>query len=284
MGKADLHLHTNKSDGLLSPEQLVRQARKCELKAIAITDHDTIEGLQEGLDAGKRYKMEVVPGIEFNTNIDRGELHILGYFFDYTDMKLLKLIDKIKNARFNRVISMVQKLRKLGLNISFEDVLSKAKKDASLGRPHIARVLVESEYVSNIQEAFNKYIGSNCTAYVERYKLEPEEAIEIIIKSGGVPVLAHPGILNNTKHMYRCIESGIQGIEVYHSKHTAEQTIKFESIAREYKLIPTGGSDCHGDPDCNGELLLGQVTVSYSSVEKLKARSIKNRQGGFLNV
>jgi len=284
MDKADLHLHTNKSDGLLTPGQLLFQASKRKLAAVAITDHDTIEGVPEGIYAGTKFKIEVVPGIEFNTNVDMGELHILGYFIDCNNESLLKLTETIKNARFNRAKSIVQKLKRMGLSISFEDVLSQVKGDASLGRPHIARTLVKIGYVSSIQEAFKKYIGSNCPAYVERFKLEPEKAIETIKESGGVPVLAHPGILSNKKYIFKCIKAGIQGIEVYHSKHTTGKTIEFENIARMYKLIPTGGSDCHGDPDCKGELLLGQVTVPYSSVEKLKAKALKNRQGGFHNV
>lgn len=278
MGRADLHLHTNQSDGVFSPDELVTRASRLNLAAVAITDHDTVEGIPRGLEAAGKYGVEVIPGIELSTNLDNGDLHILGYFIDYKDEALLGLISKVKKSRFDRIVKMVRKLQELGVNISLQKVLSKAKEKSSLGRPHIARVLVESGHVSSIKEAFDKYLGSHCPAYVERYKLEPEEVVNIIKQSGGVPVLAHPGMLSSFEYIERCISAGIQGIEVFHSKHSPEQTREFEIIAKRYSLIPTGGSDCHGEY-CGKGLLLGQVTVPYQIVEDLKSTANTNKQG-----
>ncbi len=284
MKKADLHLHTNKSDGLLTPEELVFRASKQGLSAIAITDHDTVEGIPAGIEAGRKYGVNVIPGIEFNTNVDNGELHILGYYFDYSSKPVLDLLHRIKNARLDRIKSMVEKLREAGLDISFSQILSIAENDASLGRPHIARILVEKGYVSDFRQAFDRYIGVHCPAYVERYKLEPEKAVHVIKSGGGVPVLAHPGNLSDKGYLYRCIKAGIQGIEVYHSNHTYQQTAELLTLANKLHLIPTGGSDCHGDPDCYGELLLGQITVPYEVVIRLRETAFKNRGESFFNV
>ncbi|MBA1333929.1 MAG: putative metal-dependent phosphoesterases (PHP family) [Firmicutes bacterium] len=278
MNSADLHLHTNKSDGLLTPTELVRLASENNLKAIAITDHDSIDGIQEALDAGSNFDLEVIPGIEFNTDADNGELHMLGYFIDHHNEELVEFIKRLKTARFERIKSMVEKLRGLGIEVSLESILSKTEDKAALGRPHIARALVDMGYVESIKDAFNKYIGSGCPAYVARYKLKPSEAIEIIKIAGGVPVLAHPGLLSSLLYIDMCIDEGIQGIEVYHSKHTKLETEKFIRIAEEFSLIPTGGSDCHGECTASGQYLIGTVTVSYDIVESLKSLSCINRK------
>jgi hypothetical protein len=279
---ADLHLHTSKSDGIFSPEELIAQAAHKQLAAIAITDHDTIDGIEEGLAAGKINSIEVVPGIEFNTDADNGELHILGYFIDHRNEKLVKFIKGLKSARYDRVKRMVEKLVDLGIRITFKEVLSMAEEKATLGRPHIARVLAKRGYVSTVKEAFDRYIGSGCPAYVERYKLKPVEAIGIIKESGGVPVLAHPGTLSRSEYIYECIEKGIQGIEVYHSKHTEHRTKELDRIAAEFSLIPTGGSDCHGECGDDGNILMGTVSVPYSTVELLRNRAVQNRKESIL--
>ena len=276
MLKADLHLHSNKSDGILSPEEVVLQAAKLGLAAISLTDHDTVEGIPEALDAGAKYGVQVVPGIELNTSADNGELHILGYYILHTDTKLLDTLKGIKEARVRRIRSIVQKLNGLGFEITFDQVLKKAGKADSMGRPHIARLLLEKGYVSTVKEAFEKYIGYGGPAYVERHKLLPREVIALIKDCGGVPVLAHPGILSSSNYIDLCIREGIQGIEACHSRHTEEQAAAFREIARRHDLIVTGGSDCHGEFKFDGKMLMGRYTVDARAVERLKEAAAGN--------
>ena len=276
MLKADLHLHSNKSDGILSPEEVVLQAARLGLAAISLTDHDTVEGISEALDAGTKYGVQVVPGIELNTSADNGELHILGYYIRHTDKKLLNNLKGIKEARVRRIQAIVQKLNSLGFEITFEQVLKKAGKADSMGRPHIARLLLEKGYVSTIREAFEKYIGHGGPAYVERHKLMPGDVIALIKDCGGVPVLAHPGILSSSLYIDLCIREGIQGIEVYHSRHTEEQAAVFREIARRHDLIVTGGSDCHGEFKFDGKMLMGRYTVDAGAVDRLKEAAAGN--------
>jgi predicted metal-dependent phosphoesterase TrpH len=276
MLKADLHLHSNKSDGILSPEEVVLQAAKLGLAAISLTDHDTVEGISEALDAGTRYGVRVVPGIELNTSADNGELHILGYYICHTDTKLLDTLKGIKEARVQRVRTIIKKLNDLGFEITFDQVLKKAGKADSMGRPHIARLLLEKGYVSTVKEAFEKYIGYGGSAYVERHKLLPREVIALIKDCGGVPVLAHPGILSSSLYIDLCIREGVQGIEVYHSRHTEEQAAVFRKIARRHDLIVTGGSDCHGEFKFDGKMLMGRYTVDAGAVDRLKEAAAGN--------
>lgn len=276
MLKADLHLHSNKSDGILSPEEVVLQAAKLGLAAISLTDHDTVEGISEALDAGTKYGVQVVPGIELNTSADNGELHILGYYICHTDTKLLNTLKGIKEARVQRIRTIVQRLNNLGFEITFDQVLKKAGKADSMGRPHVARLLFEKGYVSAVREAFEKYIGYGGPAYVERHKLLPKEVIALIKECGGVPVLAHPGILSSSAYIDLCIRAGIQGIEVYHSKHTEEQAAAYREIARRHGLLVTGGSDCHGEFKFDGKMLMGRYTVDARAVERLKEAAAGN--------
>jgi predicted metal-dependent phosphoesterase TrpH len=281
MLKADLHLHTNKSDGILSPAELTATALRYNLAAISITDHDTVEGIDEGIDAGKANSVTVVPGIEFNTQIDQEELHILGYYIDHHNDDLVKLIMKLKAARWQRIEKMVDKLHALGVKITIDRVMSEIRDDAAVGRPHVARAMIKAGYVADIKEAFDKYIGIDRPAFVERYKLLPSEAIVLIKSAGGVPVLAHPGLMQNTGYVFKCIEDGIQGIEVYHSRHSDYDVIKYMDIAKQFGLIPTGGSDCHGDKDADGQMLIGSVTVPYETVERLFECAEMNKMGAY---
>jgi hypothetical protein len=281
MQKADLHLHSNRSDGLLSPTKIVEQAAKQNLSAIALTDHDTVEGIDEAVNAGKRLGVLVVPGIEINTSADNGELHILGYFIDRRNKRFTQFLERLMMARQDRVRKIIARLRRMGYEIEFEQVLSKAEEASSIGRPHIARVMQEMSYVSSLGEAFEKHIGYGCPAYVERYRLLPAEAIELIKGGGGVPVLAHPGMLSSQIYIETCIEYGIQGLEVYHSSHRDFQTEQFRDIADRRGLIATGGSDSHGECGYDGVRLLGSVTVTYETVELLERVSRDNRKTNY---
>lgn len=273
-GSADLHTHTNASDGLFKPKELIRQAKLAGLDLIAVTDHDTVKGIAEAIKYGKIYGVEVIAGIELNSYYENNEIHVLGYFIDINDKKLNKKLSYIKEARLKRARLMIDNLVKLEkLDISFDEVLDKVEGHI-VTRPHIGRVLVEKGIVNDMDQAFKTYLGSKCPAYVERYKIEPKEAIELITNAGGVAVLAHPALIKDQELVTNyLLDLDFKGIEVYHSKHMQEDVIKYAKIADGRNLITTGGSDCHGRL-LNGQLLLGQVTVSMNQVNLLKRASI----------
>ncbi|MFZ5353750.1 MAG: PHP domain-containing protein [Bacillota bacterium] len=280
MLKADLHIHTNASDGLLTSEEVVQWAIKKRMKAIAITDHDTVNGIDKAIKAASQdiacnsksnQQLEVIPGIELSTEYQGEEIHILGYFIDYKSTYLLELLYKIHDSRHNRAERMIDKLNSLGIEITLEQVKSIAEKGI-IGRPHIARAMIDKGYIGNIKEAFDKYIGKGEPAYVERYKLTCQEAVEIIKHVGGVPVLAHPGLISRNIKLNEIMDMGIKGLEVYHSKHTDETVNKMLQIAHARKFVITGGSDCHG-VFMNNEPILGSVWVDYKNVQELKELS-----------
>jgi len=269
MEYADLHIHTNASDGLLSPEEVVKWAIIKKLRAIAITDHDTITGIEPAINSNDRSdKLEIIPGVELNTEFDGKEVHILGYFIDYKNSWFLDILDKIQNSRYHRARKMIEKLQHLGIKISFERV-EEISKGSSIGRPHIARAMVESGYVSDIPDAFDKYIGEGCPAYVERYKLTTKEAIEIINKIKGIPVLAHPGLITDKNIINHILDLGIMGIEVYHPKHDSDMISYLFLLSKKRGLFITGGTDCHGYMQ-NGQPIMGNVSINYNKVLELK--------------
>jgi 3',5'-nucleoside bisphosphate phosphatase len=268
MQKADLHIHTTASDGLLSPEEVVRWASVKRLTAIGITDHDTVNGIIPAMEASSKYGIEVIPGIELSTLYEEEEIHILGYCIDYKAEWFLEALKKIQNSRYERASKIVSKLNDMGINITLEQVKNIADNGA-IGRPHIARAMIVKGYISNIKDAFKGYIGKGCPAYVERYKLSCWEAIEMIDGLGGVSVLAHPGLIKNKIHMGKIIDLGISGIEVYHTKHDDETIRDSLAIAGARKLLITGGSDCHGIT-LNNEPIIGNCSVDYKYVQQLK--------------
>ncbi len=273
MQKADLHVHTNASDGLLSPKEVVRWAQLKRIKAVAITDHDTVMGIEAAIKAAYNTNVEIVPGIEFSAELNDEEVHILGYYMDYKAQSLTSILEEIHNSRHDRAARMIEKLNSAGLNISLKQVEGIAE-DGIIGRPHIARALIENGYIQNIKEAFDNYIGKGEFAYVDRYKISCQDAIKLIKDLGGVSVLAHPGLLKNSSILTSIFDMGINGIEVYHSKHNEETVAKMLCIAHARKLIVTGGSDCHG-MFINNEPILGNVSVDYKSVIDLKSLSQK---------
>lgn len=278
MEKADLHVHTTASDGILSPSEVVDWAIRKGLRAIAITDHDTVLGIEEAINRANHYEnFMVVPGIELSSDYIGEEVHILGYFIDAKNKELNVETHKLKKSRIERGQKIVEKLIKIGLNISIEDIKSITDK-GFIGRPHIARILVEKGYANDIQDAFNKYIGRDKSAYVKRYKLTVHESIDLIHGAGGVAVLAHPGLISNQYIINEIRNLDIDGIEIVHSKHQNYITNKFEKIAKELSLICTGGSDCHGAITDN-TLLLGDYYIDYKVVEYLKNRAKEKYQG-----
>lgn len=264
----DLHIHTTASDGTYSPTEVVRRAKKLGFKAIAITDHDTVEGIREAQEEGKRIGLEVLAGIELNTDYQNTEVHILGYLFDLENRDFLGTLERLKEARDMRVRQIVEKLKNTGLDITIERVLELAGA-GTVGRPHVARALLEKGYVQTIKQAFDQYIGSTGPGYVSRYKLSPADGIKMIRDAGGIPVLAHPGIVDRDELIEEFIQAGLMGIEAFHSDHSTTKSNHYSKIAQKNGLIITGGSDCHG-PIFKGKSLLGRIRIPYLNVVCLK--------------
>lgn len=265
----DLHLHTTYSDGSYTPQKLVKKAKDLGYSAIAITDHDTIAGIKKSLTAGQKFQLEVIPGVEFNTLIDDKEVHILGYFIDYQNRELINLLQKINKERRERIKKMINLLKDIyDLNITLDEI-KEISANNILGRGHIARLLTKKGYVKNWEKVFDKYIGKGQPAYVKRTKITPFKAIDIIKKSNGIPVIAHPGLINDNNTVQQIINYGIEGIEVYYLEHTEEEIKYYRELAKENSLLITGGSDCHGPKNKDG-LRLGKIRLDYSHLEKLK--------------
>ena len=273
--KADLHLHTSASDGRLEPEEIVLLAAKVGLDVIGITDHDTIDGVAPALAAAEALSSPaVIPGVEINTDVPHGEVHILGYFIDYTDQKLAAILRRLCASRQERAQQMIAKLIKLDMNIEWQRVRELAK-GSSVCRPHIAQALFEKGYVVSEREAFDKYIGHGGPAYVERYKLLPVEAVKLIVDAQGLPVLAHPAdIADLNKLVPKLKAAGLIGIEVYYRDYSSEIIQKLLKVAKQHALITTGGTDYHAFGD-GSEVMIGGALTPPESLEQLFALADK---------
>jgi len=243
----DLHLHTTASDGRLSPTELVHLLASQGLKQVAISDHDTTEGLAEAFAAAEEFPdMRIIPAIELSTDIPGDEVHMLGYFLRHEDEELQKILREFRMGRLERGRIMVEKLATLGINIEWARVQEIAG-EGSVGRPHIALAMVEKGYCKEPKDAFPEYLGRNGSAYVERSKMTPPEAVEMLIRFGAVPVLAHPAYLNDMETtIAELAEAGIVGLEVHYAQFSPETVQQLAGLADRYGLIPCGGSDYHG--------------------------------------
>ena len=267
--KADLHLHTTASDGSLTPSELITLAVELNLEVIAITDHDSVEGVPAAAEVSRNYpQLTLIPGVEISTDIPNNEIHVLGYFMDCSDRKLNDELSRLRISRQTRAEKMAQKLKTLGLPIDYERVLELAG-DGSVGRPHIAKVMLENGYISEFREAFDNYIGRNGPAYVEREKMLPEEAVALVANAGGLPVLAHPADIDGIEELLPLyIENGLIGLETYYHWYNQQTIKRLANLADKYNLITTGGSDYHNDNgDAGGPL--GSVDIPRKSIEKL---------------
>jgi len=263
----DLHLHTNASDGLFTPEEAVKYALKMNLLAIAVTDHDTVDGFVAAKMYAEGSDLEVYPGVELSCMYRGYDVHVLGYLIDYTNPEFVKKIETFRKERYKRGEAMVGKLNDLGINLSMETVKSIAGNSA-VGRPHLADALVREEFVQTYDEAFARYLGYHAPAYVPKPVLTPEHGIDLIHLVRGVAVLAHPGTLNHDEFVPDLVETGLDGIEAYHSLHDRSSVQKYKNMARKYGLIYTGGTDCHGPR--KGKALMGSQKVPYSCLIDLK--------------
>ena len=267
----DLHVHTNYSDGLLSPEQVVELATNKKVDGIAITDHDTTEGIYKAKNYSRMIEgPEIIPGIEFSSVHNDEEVHILGYFIDYNNPDMINITTRLRHSRVNRGIKMIENINRLSINITLEDVKQFCG-DGYIGRPHIARAMTNKGYVSSIKEAFEKYLNRGRPGYIEGYKIPVVDVIGLIKKSGGVSVLAHPGLLKDKNIIDYCINKGIDGLECIHSKHDENHISYLLQKSRENDLIITGGSDCHGEL-FHGETLLGNYYIGLESILEMKRR------------
>jgi len=269
--RVDLHTHTTASDGLLPPATLVEEAARLGVGILAITDHDTTDGLEEALEAGYALGVEVIPGVEINTDVQGAEIHVLGYYIDYTSDWFQDALRHLRESRLDRAARMVARLATLGIQLDLQRVLALAH-GGSIGRPHIARAMVEAGYISSPEEAFRLYIGRGGPAYVERERFPPEDAVRLILRAGGVPVLAHPGLSNRDGLLPDLIAAGLMGIEVYYPEHSPAQVQHYLNLARKFGLLTTGGTDYHGG-DIAPRVHIGSVEVPLEVVEVLKQRA-----------
>ncbi|MHA0857295.1 PHP domain-containing protein [Paenibacillus sp. CMAA1364] len=282
-GKCDLHTHTQASDGMQSSSINVKLAKEKGLSAISITDHDTVAGIEEALAAGEKHGIVVVPGVEISTRSGGKDIHILGYYVDYTNVIFLERLVQLRETRQLRNGRIIDRLQQLGLHIELEDVINGLGRpllpDESIGRPHIADVLVHKGYATDMRDAFDRYLAEGAQAFVSESRISPKDACIWIREAGGSPVLAHPGIYGNDVLVRGIINStDLAGIEVYHSDHGEEEELRYASMAQEYDLIMTGGSDFHGARQgvvFHGDI--GSVTVPISVLEQLKGCERNNR-------
>ncbi len=244
----DLHIHSTASDGSYTPTQLVQMAKKQGFSLIAITDHDTMGGVKEGLAAGKQYGVEVIPGVEISAGVEL-EVHMLAYGISPDDPTMVAMLEDMSQARVERMLGIIENLRNLGIDITREEV--EALADGVIGRPHIARVLVAHGVVPDVRTAFREYIGVGAKAYQERRKMTVEQVIRNIRKAGGIPVLAHGGLLKLSETALNewidvMTKQGMLGLECYHNAHTPQMNAFMRKAAERNHLLVTGGSDFHG--------------------------------------
>jgi predicted metal-dependent phosphoesterase TrpH len=265
----DLHIHTIHSDGSSTVSEVLEAAARKGLSAVSITDHDCIDAYPSAIEIGARMGIEVIPGVELSSEIGNADLHILGYYIDYTSPSLNKMLREMKDARYSRARKMVENLNRQGIDLRFETVLSMAGVGA-IGRPHIAAAMLKEELVYSFREAFEKYLGYGLPVYVEKYKMRPQEVFDLIKQAGGIPVLAHPGVTKIDDRIPDFIEDGALGVESFHTEHTAAQQQHYMKIARKYGLAVTGGSDFHNASHNKSEI--GIPRVPYSTVKSLKEK------------
>lgn len=277
----DLHIHSTASDGSLTPSEILALARQLNLRAIAITDHDTVEGVKEALRCDSSPFPQFLTGVEMSTQAPSGtslsgSVHILGYGIDVDDKPLDDILRKLQFSRANRNPEIIGRLQANGLSLTYEE-LTDTFQGVQIGRPHIAQLLMEKGYVASINEAFDRFLGTGKVAYVEKYRVDCRTAMSVIKNAGGLPVLAHPGLLGLPQgalasFVERLKEFGLMGIEVYYPEHTQEQMAYFTSLGDQLGLLSTGGTDFHGTvvPDIQLGIGTGDFHVPYSVYEEMR--------------
>ncbi len=265
---ADLHLHTQFSDGTFTPEELVVQAQKNGLACIALTDHDTIEGCARTASACAAVRMEFIAGTELTAEFADTEVHMLGYFLDTQNPLLLEKMGKFQSVRQSRIHEMCAALNRQGVPLKAEAVFALAN-CKSPGRPHVARALVKEKLIGSLDEAFERYLKKGRPAWVPKTKMSALESIELIHQAGGLAVMAHPGLNRTDAIIPELVAAGMDGIECFHTKHSTTMAERYLEIAEQHHLLVTGGSDCHGYSKARP--LIGGVRLPYEHVENLRA-------------
>jgi predicted metal-dependent phosphoesterase TrpH len=276
MSRIDLHLHTTHSDGSFSAAEVVRLAHQAKVTTLAITDHDIVSGIPEAIATGAELGIDIIPGVEISSRVGENELHILGYFLNWQDQELSQRLATLRESRHSRNPQIIDRLRALGLDVTYDEVKALAGTDA-VGRPHIARLLMEKHYVTSAKDAFDRYLANGRPAYVARELPPPADAIAWIKAAGGVAVLAHPTWATSAGEELEPLlvalkAAGLGGIEVHYSTHTKRQTTKYLGLAKKLDLLITGGSDFHGitKPDIEVGIGRGGLKVSDKLLEPLK--------------
>ncbi|MBR2567375.1 MAG: PHP domain-containing protein [Paenibacillus sp.] len=279
--RCDLHTHSQASDGMQSPTDNVKLAKQRGLAAVALTDHDTVSGVAEAKRAGQEYDLEVVAGVEISTRAGGKDIHVLGYYVDTDDEQFLQRLRGLREAREERNHLIIGKLQELGLDISWQEVLDglgrPLEPDESIGRPHMADVLVKKGYAADMRDAFDRYLAEGKPGFVSVPRVTPKDACNWIRAAGGAAVIAHPGLYQDDELVRQIIKDSLpDGLEVYHSDHGPEDELRYAEMAREYSLIETGGSDYHGERQgivFHGDL--GSKTVTVDVLERLQAAAKK---------
>ncbi len=269
--RADLHVHSTFSDGAFTPSELMEMAAELKLTALSITDHDAIGGLGEGLRKGREVGIELVPGVEISAGVGSHEVHILGYYFDPDHDELNDKLLHFQSLRLERIRRMLEQLAGLGILIDYDYVLTVAGEGA-VGRPHVAKALVEYGYVGTMSEAFDKLIGDDKPGYVSRNRTSPQEAIALIHRAGGVACWAHPGLENHDEWLDGFVALGLDGLEIIHPEHSPGDEARYRAMAAHRGLLITGGSDFHGGNGAGGSLL-GQFATDPADVTRLREAS-----------
>lgn len=271
---ADLHLHSHFSDGTYSPEEIVGHARRLGLRAIALTDHDTVEGCARAAAACARAGLEFLSGTELTAELDGHEVHILGFAIDSAHPRLLRELAVFQSVRQDRVREMVERLNALDVPLSADAVFALAN-CRSPGRPHVARALVQGGFCTSLDQAFDRYLKLHRPAWVPKFKISARAAIDLIHEAGGLAVMAHPGLNHNDRLIPPIVAAGLDGLECWHTKHSADAAGRYLAYARQHGLAVTGGSDCHGLS--KGKPLIGTVRLDWSHFEDLKKRLAARR-------
>ncbi|OWA36896.1 phosphatase [Saccharibacillus sp. O16] len=277
----DLHMHSTSSDGMNTPTELVRLAAERGLAGLALTDHDTAAGVAEAADEAKRLGLDFVPGVEISTRSGGKDIHMLGYGFDPADVTFMERLTGLRSVRDQRNDRILERLRELGVEITLEEVQERSgrplKPGESVGRPHMADVLVRKGYAVDLRDAFDKYLAEGAAAYVSPPRISPREAAHWIREAGGVPVLAHPGLYGDDDLVRAVLDDAKpSGIEVRHPDHGAEDEVRYRKLADEYGLLTSAGSDYHGVRQgkvFHGEL--GAYTVGSAEVEALRRATLR---------
>jgi 3',5'-nucleoside bisphosphate phosphatase len=275
-GKIDLHSHTTASDGALSPTELVRLAGERGIGTLAITDHDSTEGLEEARGEAASTGIRIVTGVELGAYMSGSEVHMLGYFFDEAHPRMRQTLAELREGRAYRGRRMVEKLQELGLDVTWERVQEIAAGGA-VGRPHVGRALIEKGYAESIDDAFEKYLARGKPAHIPRTQLTPTDCIGLIHEAGGVAVLAHPTWVEGVENLLpRLAEAGLDGIETYYGLYSDETIAWLEGLARRFNLVPTGGSDFHGQPGL-AHAALGSISVPPQYFAELESKAGQSR-------